>query len=402
MLRVFLPAAPRADRADRWVRFGADGRAIARGQDVPSHWPADPATEAVLAARHVRVVALALPPMPRERLPGAARYALEDQLATRIDESSIAVAEPRGGTCVAAVASEALIGAITAHERRIDRIVPESALAPQADGWVWCASAAGGGFVRREDGSAFAVDAQPDGTLPAGLAVALEQGVRAKGNPSVVHVAFAADGPQLAEWSRTTGVRFVGAPAWQWELATPATVAGAPDFLREAAQRVAGASRTSLLHGFRPALVLAGLALAIHLGGLLLSWTWLNVENWRLSRAIVDEAAAAQLRDAPTAQAAFAAIARQNAQLRHRTLQHAPADALPLLARAASALGALPPHALRSARYASDAWTLELAKVEPAVISRVTRSLTAAGIDALAAPAPGGIRVRLSLAPTAR
>jgi hypothetical protein len=36
------------------------------------------------------------------------------------------------------------------------------------------------------------------------------------------------------------------------------------------------------------------------------------------------------------------------------------------------------------------------------VMSRVTRSLTAAGIEALAAPAAGGFRVRLSLAPTAR
>ena len=402
MLRVFLPAPPRADRADRWVRFAADGHAIARGQDVPSRWPSDPGTEAVLAARHVRLIALALPPMPRERLRGAARYALEDQIATSVDESSIAVAEPRNGICVAAVASQALIGAIASHEPRIVRIVPESAVAPQADGWVWCASAAGDGFVRRDDGSAFAVDAAVEDELPAGLAVALAQGARAKGAPSAVHVAFPADASRLADWSRTTGVSFVGALPWQWDHAPPATFATAPDFLRESTQRGAGASRTSMLHGLRPALVLAGLALAIHLGGLLLSWAWLDVENWRLSRAIVDEAAAAQLPDAATPHAAFVAIAHQNALLRHRTLQHAPADALPLLARAAPALGALPPQALHSARYASDAWTLDLGKVDAAVMSRVIRTLTVAGVDALAAPAPGGTRVRLSLAPGAR
>ena len=398
MLRVFLPAPPHIDRADQWVRYSADGRAIGRGRDVPSHWPADPVIEAVLAACHVRLIALALPPMPRERLGGAARYALEDQIATSIDESSIALAEPRNGTCVAAVASEALIRAVATQTRRIARIVPESALAPQVDGWVWCASAGAGGFVRRADGSAFAVDASSDGALPGALAAAL----RAKGGPRTVHVAFSADAPQLAEWSRTSGVPFVGAPVWHWEQAPAAAFASAPDFLRGTTPPADGASRRSILRSFRPALILAGAALAIHLAGLLVTWSWLNVENWRVSRAIVDEAAAAQLPDATTPQAAFDAIARRNAQLRHRALQAAPGDALPLLARAAPALGALPQQTLRSARYASGAWTLDLGKVDPALLSRVTGRLTAAGVEALAVPAAGGTRMRLSLAAVAR
>lgn len=398
MLRVFVPAPPHTDRADHWVRYSADGRAIGRGRAVPSHWPADPVIEAVLAACHVRLIALALPPMPRERLCGAARYALEDQIATSIDESSVALAEPRNGTCVAAVASEALIRAVATQTRRIARILPESALAPQVDGWVWCASAAAGGFVRRADGSAFAVDASTDGALPSALAAAL----RAKGGPRTVHVAFSADAPQLAAWSRTTGVPFIGAPAWHWEQAPLAAFASAPDFLRETTQPPDGASRRSVLRGFRPALILAGAALAIHLAGMLVTWSWLNVENWRLSRAIVEEAAAAQLPDATTPQAAFAAIARRNAQLRHRALEAAPGDALPLLARAAPALGALPPQALRSARYASDTWTLDLGNVDPALVSRVTGRLTAAGVEALAVPASGGTRMRLSLAAVAR
>ena len=90
MLRVFLPAPPRADRADRWVRYTGDGRIVDRGHDVPSRWPADSHTEAVLAAGQVRLVALELPPMPRERLRGAARYALEDRIASSVDEASIA------------------------------------------------------------------------------------------------------------------------------------------------------------------------------------------------------------------------------------------------------------------------------------------------------------------------
>src|SRR5690242_7367026 len=109
MLRVFLPAPPRADRADSWLRMSAEGRAIDRGQDIPSRWPADPAIDAVLAADQVRVIALALPPMPRERLRGTVRYALEDQVATPLDESAIAIAEARSRSCIVAVASAAPI-----------------------------------------------------------------------------------------------------------------------------------------------------------------------------------------------------------------------------------------------------------------------------------------------------
>ncbi|HET8585670.1 MAG TPA: type II secretion system protein GspL, partial [Casimicrobiaceae bacterium] len=201
MLRVFLSAPPRADRAEHWVRYDAEGRAIARGQSVPRQWPADAAVEVVLAAAQVRLIALALPPMPRERLRGAVRFALEDRIATPLDESSIAIAEARNGGCVVAVASEALIRAIAGLDRRIARIVPESALAPLADGWTWCLSNAGDGFVRRADASAFAVQGvDADGSLPPELAAALAQ-ARTRTLPPHVHVAFRGDASTLAAWS---------------------------------------------------------------------------------------------------------------------------------------------------------------------------------------------------------
>lgn len=405
MLRVFLPGPPRADRADAWVRYAGDGRPLDRGRDVPSHWPADARTEGVLAADQARLIALALPPMPRERLQGAARYALEDQIAGSVDDSSIAIADPHGGsTCVVALAATATIRAIAAHPRRFARIVPESALAPRDSGWTWCASRTGSTFVRRADGSAFTVgDAQPAGAdLPSDLAAALAQAARARSPAAGVHVAFAADAQHLASWSRTAGVPFVAASAWQWEQASPASFAGAPDFLRETAQARTRASPVLVSRAFRPALLLAAFALLLYLGGLVLQWSWLAFDDWRIARALVGEAAAAQLPDATTPASAFAAIAHRNALLRHRLLQSAPADALPLLARAAPSLGALPAGALRAARYAGDAWTLELGKLDPVALSRTTRNLAAAGIDALAAPTASGTRMRLSLAPTAR
>src|SRR6185437_7541107 len=66
----------------------------------------------------------------------AARFALEDQVASAAAESAIAVAPAReGGPVLAAVVVDALIRAIAAHPKRFARIIPEPALAPYGDGW---------------------------------------------------------------------------------------------------------------------------------------------------------------------------------------------------------------------------------------------------------------------------
>ena len=115
MLRVFLAAAPDRDRANPWVRYGADGRVASAGRDVPGRWPADAALEVVLAAAPVRLAVVDLPPMPRNRLRQAARFALEDQMAAGAEEAAIAVA-PSGRPTIAAIASRALIDSVAAHD----------------------------------------------------------------------------------------------------------------------------------------------------------------------------------------------------------------------------------------------------------------------------------------------
>jgi type II secretion system protein L len=400
MLRVFLSEAADVGRTVPWVRYAPDGRVLTEGRDVPAHWPADAQTEIVLAAARARLVTLTLPPMPRERLHAAARFALEDQIATSVEEAALALGESRNGALAVAVASQALVDAL-AQLPRVTRIVPESALAPFGAGWTWCRSEAGDGFVRREDGSAFPVGQvrDGDGALPPELAAALAHAARG-GTPPAVHVAFACDAAQIARWSGARGVRFVASREWDWRHAGRTAFASAPDFL-EARLRNTRAARVSS-QAFSPALALAALAVLVHLGALLGQWGWLRVENWRLSRALVAQAeATGATRSFSSADAALA-IARRNAELRHRAGRDAPADALPLLARSAPALGALPAGALRSARYVDDAWTIEIGRLDPVALSRVTHALGAAGMDAVAAPTPAGSRMRLSLGALAR
>jgi type II secretory pathway component PulL len=399
MLRLFLTAPPEVDRADAWVRYSRDGRPVARGRDVPGRWPADSSLEVVLAAQRVRLATLTLPPMPRNRVRQAVRYALEDQMATAAEECAVAVAQS-GRDVVAAIASEALIRGIAAQGRPISRIIPESALAPIGDGWTWCRSAGDGGFIRRDDGSAFAVGAV-DGELPSELRLALAQATRAGRAPAAVHVAMAADAAQLATWSQATGVPFVSATAWHWEASSSEAFAMAPDFLAGDVPAGTGPTQSSTVRSFRPALLVAGLALAIHAGGMLVQWGWLNLVDWRLSRAIVQQATASGFANITNAAAASSAIARRNAELRHRAGRPAPGDGLPLLARAAPSIATLPGGTLKSISYANQAWTLELAKLDADAVSRVTQALHRAGIDAVSAPAAGGTRMRLTLDITA-
>jgi hypothetical protein len=403
MLRVLLAAPPAPDRADAWVRYAADGRAVARGSDVPDRWPSDAHLQVVLAADQVRLAALDLPAMPRDRLLQAARFALEDQMASATGEAAIAVARSDAHhPVIAAIASDALIRAVTAHPRRVARIVPESALAPHDDdGWTWCESATGSGFVRRADGSAFAVSAARDGELPAELVSALAQSKRTGAAPAAIRAAVPGDEARLAAWSQATGVRFVSAPRWHWTQASTEIFAAAPDFLQRDAATATG-GEPSRARAYRPALVLATLAACLAVAGVLGQWAALTFTDWRLSRALVREATNAGLADVTTPEGAAAAVNRRYAELRHRASQSAPGDALPLLARAAPSLAALPRGSLKSATYANDAWTIELGKLDASSVSATARALGRAGVSAVSAPTAGGVRMRLTLDATAR
>jgi len=96
-------------------------------------------------------------------------------------------------------------------------------------------------------------------------------------------------------------------------------------------------------------------------------------------------------------EAAAAALATRNATLMHRAGKHAPQDALPLLARAAPAIGALQRGTLKSMTYAGDAWTVELVGVDAESVSRLARALDDQGVRAVSASVAGGTRMRLTL-----
>src|SRR5437868_5120334 len=157
-LRVLLASPPSRSRPVPWALFDDAGRCVEQGNDPSDAWPRSAGREAVLAADLVRIVALKVPPMPPARLAAAAAFALEDQLATTGEAPTIAVSPQQGdGTVLACIAARDAISAVVTWEPPFDRVIAEPALAPLHAGWTWYASAAQSGFVRRSDGSAFAV-----------------------------------------------------------------------------------------------------------------------------------------------------------------------------------------------------------------------------------------------------
>jgi hypothetical protein len=392
-LRVLTDGAMHAAAGAPWALF--DGhRLVQSGRGPASTWPEAATREAVLAASAVRLVHVALPPMPADRVPQAVAFALEDQLAGPAGAQQLAASRREGDGVDVAIVARSVIAPLA---QSFDRVVAEPAVAPRpaVAAWRWYRSSASGAFVRRSDGSAFAtgpVDAH--GALPPELALPLRHAARSANALSRVECAFAVDEADLRRWSDDAGLAFVRADAWAWDRDGQA-LAAAFDLLQGDFSRAPRATATPLRATLRRAAGLAMAALSIHVGATALSWGSLRYRDWQAQGEVVAAARSAGIAETADAQQAAATLASRHADTRHRAGLTASSDALPLLARAAPSLALLPPGTLKSATYASNTWTLDLGKVDPAVAASVDRSLAAAGLATLTATTPSGTRMRV-------
>jgi type II secretion system protein L len=405
-LRVFVDDLPEAGREAAWALFDATGKLTRSGRGPPSGWPAAERREAVIAARHGRIVTLALPPLPPGRAEAAARFALEDQLADTPEASHVALGPARGsdGWRVAIVAS-GWMAAFAAASGRLhlpwDRAVLESdlALAP-ARSWRWCAaSVTQPGFVRTHRGATIAVGPAAADAPPVELALALARG--GTDAPQNIRVDAEGAGPALLKHARAlTGIEFVAGTPWRWFDAAPGAFAGAIDLLSGPFGAKAARPAADLRRVLRPALWIAALALGIHVAATLGQWLWLRWEIASVGReltalatlAVPDFAASAAAGTPPAV-----ALARRERDLRHKAGLVAADDFLPLLSRAAPALAALPSDAIRSLSYADGHLLLDLQKIDPAAPTGLQRELQRAGLIAIAAPTATGARLRVGL-----
>jgi Type II secretion system (T2SS), protein L len=391
-LRVLLTAAPDSRRAYAWVLFDDNEAVVRTGRSTPDEWPEAERREAILAASSVRVVGLQLPPMPADRVAAAVSFALEDQLAGPAEEQHIAVSRQHAdGMVEAIVANRELAADVAAN---FDRVLAEPTLAPRPQEalWNWYASGADGGFVRKPDGSAFATSDQQG--IPVEIMLALDHATHAGGRPVEIGIAFAVDETTRAELARQAGTRFVQAAGWQWGTAGREAFAAATDLRQGDFAPGIGVSERGSARLFRIAAAVALSAIALHVVATFGEWAALRVDAWRARTALASLAreAGANGTDSPAVE-----IARRYAEARHRAGLAAPADALPLLARAAPALAALPAGTIRNAIYADGHWTFDLARSDSTLTNRLERQLANAGLATLQASGASGARLRVSL-----
>jgi type II secretion system protein L len=402
-LRVFIDELPDPGRDAAWTIFDAAGQAIREGRSRPAGWPSAQRREAVIAARHGRLVTLNVPPLPIGRAEAAARFALEDQLAESPEDSHIAVAAQRSdGRLRVAIVGDSWMSAFDSASQRCgvswSRIILESDLAPvPARSWRWCApSVAQPGFVRTDRDMTIAVSAAQEDGPPPELVLALAHA--GSNAPETVRVDAHGASPAFCARARAvTGVEFVAGAPWHWAAAKPADFAGAINLAGDRAATTAPRS-AEIGRLVRPALWIAAIAIAIHVIATLGNWLWLRWEIASIDRELTTLARAAVPGFTEgTADSAAAALSRRERDLKHRAGLAAADDFLPLLARAAPALSALPAGAVRSLAYADGHLVLDLQKIEPIQATRLQRDLQRAGLIAIAAPTPTGARVRVGL-----
>ena len=334
--------------------------------------------------------------MPADRLRAAAAFALEDHLAGPVDSYVLTCAPPAAeGTVLATIAPRTMTASLQAQ---FVRVVAEPALAPLPPPaqWNWYASAAGGGFVRKPDGSAFATSPIVGAQIAPELAVALREAERSAAKPRAVNVAFDTAAADLDTWTNTYRVPFAAAAHWRWD-ADGNAIAAAPAVVAPEVAPVPGAPPWHRNLRRAAAVILA--AGALHVAATTVQWGWLHVDVWRTERALQEVARQAGVGETPDAEAAAAAIARKFADARHHAGKSAPGDALPLLARAATPLAALPAGSLRNATFAPGSWTFDLKLLDAATMERLEAGFATAGLATLHAPAAGGTRARVTLAP---
>jgi type II secretion system protein L len=408
-LRVLVTHPLGDDRPLDWATYDASGACTATGRDAASRLPSADRVELVIAAGQVRLASAVLPPLPPPRVAGAAAYALEDRLAGPLDEQWLAVsAQQRDGRVTVAVVARTFMADLrgrmaSAPWSRVARIVAEPDLATPGPGIRWCLPedpALGSGFVRLPDGAAFAAGPpDPAGALPAELSLALAS-ARRDGEPlAPVQVDAAVADDALVRWQRENDTTFVRGAPWRWHSAPAAAFDGAIDLL-QGEFALAGAPRKGeRIRRFIPALWLAGAALALHVVATTGEWAWWRVEAWRTASAWRALAASTGIPtgDGATPATLRAALLKRYAQERHARGLAAPSDALPLFARVAPTLAALPPGSIKSATYADGHWTLDVRPVDAAALRELDGRLRRAGMAAIAATTPAGTRLRIGL-----
>lgn len=267
-------------------RSGSRDTVLREGHSEVRQAPAADACEVILTGAQCSLQLLRLPPGAKRDQAKMVVYALEERIAQETETQHFTVLGQRGENTIVAVIARArlqhILAALAELQRPAAAVWPALALLPVTDK-EWLASVDhSGGLLRTADGGGYAWDSDDENhSTPWLLQQALNEARAKDQTPTRLRVLTTAEPPQLplADWSQNLAIPVEAEPlreAWLF-----------PSERTQSANLLHGEFSPRRQHGpwlqrFKPALWIAGSALALHLIASLIHAGWLGIEAKQL------------------------------------------------------------------------------------------------------------------------
>ena len=336
--------------------------------------------ELILPAADVLIVRARIPDSARHRSDAVLAFAVEDMTLTDAESNYVRLIGADGGDKVLAVIDkhgvDRWLQALESARLGPCIVLCETLMLPLIDGsWtlVWNGRE---GFVRSGLMEGAATDCGSAEIPPLILGSMLEAAKARNALPaSILMYTTAADAaPDVARWQFQLGIPIQNKGAWDWRRADPG-----------AEIKVARQGRTKqrlqeTLRRLKPALWVAGAALAIHCAGLVSDWTLLSSQQRGL-RQHMDGQFRAIFPDAVAIADPALQLHRKLMEARHAAGEADYSDFLPMLTPVAEALTVLPTGALRVITYENGSIVIEIGNGEAATLNQLVARLQRSGLS---------------------
>lgn len=402
---ALVPASTDAPaQACRWVLRDQAGGVLRRGEGPLAAMPKADSVQAVVPASVVLLAQVKVPVRNRRKMFQLLPYIVEEKLMYDPDSIHVA-AGPQlpGGETVVAVIDKAwmkrVIGALQSAGLPPWRMWPET-LMPAVPLGTWTVVWNGReGFVRTGMVSGQSLDGGSADTPPLGLLLAAQEAAAKGSAPRKINLQLAegSEQPDLESWATRLGVKVAVTGAWDWSTAAYGLDKGVNLLQGEfTPARFEPDSRQRL----RIPLILAGIIVALQLGGGLADWLLLSYEKHQLD-SDMQKAFRQAFPEAKVVVDAPLQMQRNLAELRHAQGLSDPEDFLPMLAKAAPVLSQPEPVSIQSMQYENGILKMDVqlrgSQTPEQMRGRFQSAGMKAEIEKVEMPKSGGAIVRLML-----
>lgn len=345
-----------ACEACRWVLRDHAGSVLRRGNGPLAVMPKADGVQVVVPASMVLLAQVKVPSRNRRKMFQLLPYIVEDKLM--YDPDSIHVAPgpqlPGGETVVAVIDKiwmKRVVGALQSAGLSAWQMWPET-LMPAAPLGTWTVVWNGReGFVRTGMVSGQSLDGGSAEIPPLGLLLAAQEAEAKGGVPRKINLQLAegSDQPDLEKWAARLGVKVAVTGVWDWSAAAYGMGKGVNLLQGEFAPARFEPDLRRRLH---VPMILAGLVIALQLGGGLVDWLMLSYEKRQLDSGM-QKAFRLAFSEAKVVVDAPLQMQRNLSELRHAQGLSDLADFLPMLAKAASVFSQMEPAVVQTMQYES-------------------------------------------------